>query len=54
MQKPIVSIGKNQIDGIWTVCLYVRNINNEQQAIDVENALIKMLCEDEISNDNPH
>lgn len=49
MQEPIISVEHKETDSGWMVCCYISFLASEDQAINIENVLMDMLCSEEIN-----
>lgn len=49
MQEPIISVEHMETDSGWMVCCYISFLTSEDQAINIENVLMDMLCSEEIN-----
>lgn len=48
MQEPIISVERRETKDGWMVCCYISFLESEEQAANVENVLMDMLCSEEI------
>lgn len=48
VQEPIISVQHEQTESGWIVCCYISGLSTEDQALVVENAIMELLCSEEI------